>query len=52
MLYIELQRKAAIYDARTRAADNLKRRRDEQREDYYRQQCYIQYAEVLYSICV
>ena len=30
----ELQR---ISDARTRAADTLKRRRDEQGEDYYRQ---------------
>ena len=33
----ELQQKAAISDARTRAADTLKRRRDERGEDYNRQ---------------
>ena len=33
----ELQRKAAISDARTRAADTLESRRDERGEDYYRQ---------------
>ena len=34
----ELQRKAGISDARTRAADTLKRRKDRRGEDYYRQQ--------------
>ena len=33
----ELQRKAAISDAGTRAADTLNRRRDEPGEDYYKQ---------------
>ena len=33
----EQQQKAAISDARTRAADTLKRRSDERGEDYYRQ---------------
>ena len=33
----ELQRKAAISDARRRAADFMERRRDERGEDYYRQ---------------
>ena len=33
----ELQGKAAISDACTRAADTLKRRRDERGEDYHRQ---------------
>ena len=32
----ELQRKAAISDARRRAADTMKRRREERGEDYYR----------------
>ena len=32
----ELQRKAAIFDARRRAADTMKRRREERGEDYYR----------------
>ena len=32
-----LQRKAAIADARTRAAETLKRRRDEQWADFYSQ---------------
>ena len=30
-----LQREAAIFDARTRAAETLKRRRDDHGEDYY-----------------
>ena len=32
----ELQRKAAISDARRRAADTMKRRQEERGEDYYR----------------
>ena len=34
----ELQRKVAISDARKRAADTLKRRKEERGEDYYRKQ--------------